>query len=402
MIRTTIIAHQAICWTATAVLLSPGLAAAQSQRPTGYPRSANERSGGPVTWSLVYTADVIANAAGGTARGIRYLDNLDAQVAVDADRLVGWRGARAFVYAIYNNGTRFSPVLTGDFQVVSNIETEVRAARLFEAWVEQDIGTRASLKAGLYNLNSEFDTTLAGTLFLLSSHGIGHDIAQSGRRGPSIFPVTSVGVRGEVALDDHWLARAAVLDAVPGDPTRPAATAIRFGRRDGALVIAELARLGARTKLAVGSWRYIAKLPPIADLPRNDDGNRGAYALVEHQFTGAQRGGTGVGGWLRYGFADRRYNPAAHYLGGGLVRTGLGAARADDQIGISFAAVRFGPRYRRIEQVGPGELVVEAAYRRVMRRWLTIEPAAQWIAHPGGRRDIGDALVVALRIKVGR
>lgn len=383
-------------------LCLPGLAVAQTQRPTGYPRSANERSGGPVTWSAVYTADTIANVAGGKARGVRYLDNLDLQVAVDAERLLGWRGARAFGYAIYNNGTRFSPALTGDFQVASNIETGVRAARLFEAWIEQDIGARASLKAGLYNLNSEFDTTLAGTLFLLSSHGIGPDIAQSGRRGPSIFPVTSVGVRGEVALDDRWLVRAAVLDAVPGDPTRPAATAIRFGRRDGVLVIAELARLGTRTKVAVGSWRYIAKLPQVDDMPREEDGNRGAYALVEHQFTGPQRGGAGIGGWLRYGLADRRYNPAAHYLGGGLVRTGLGKTRGDDQIGLSFAAVRFGPRYRRVEQVGAGELIVEAAYRRVVRRWLSLEPAAQWIAHPGGRRDVGNALVLALRVKVGR
>lgn len=387
---------------ALALALLPCVAAAQTQRPTGYPRSANERAGGPLAWSAVYTADVIANVAGGKARGARYLDNLDLQVAVDAERLVGWSGARAFGYVIHNNGTRFSPVLTGDFQVASNIETGVRATRLFEAWVEQDIGTRGSVKAGLYNLNSEFDTTLSGTLFLLSSHGIGADIAQSGRRGPSIFPVTSVAVRGEVALDDRWLMRAAILDAVPGDPTRPAATAIRIGWRDGVLAIAELARLGTRTKLAVGSWRYLAKLPRIEGDPREEDGNRGAYALVEHQLRGGVRGGEGVGGWLRYGFADRRYNPAAHYLGGGVVHTGVGASRPDDQVGLSFAAVWFGPRYRRIEQTGPRELVMEAAYRFVARRWLSIEPDVQWIADPGGRRDVGDALVVALRVKIGR
>lgn len=387
---------------AAALALWPCGAPAQTQRPTGYPRSANEREGGPVTTSAVYTADVIADVFGGRARGVRYLDNLDLQVAVDAERLVGWRGARAFGYILHNNGTRFSPALAGDFQIASNIETGVRATRLFEAWLEQDIGRSASVKAGLYNLNSEFDTTLSGTLFLLSSHGMGPDIAQSGRRGPSIFPVTSVAVRGEVALDDRWLVRAAVLDAVPGDPAHPAATAIRLRRRDGALVIAELARLGTRTKLAVGSWRYLARLPRLQDEPREGDGSRGAYALVEHQLHGAVRGGAGVSGWLRYGVADRRYNPAAQYLGGGVVRTGVGAARPDDQIGLSFAAVSFGPRYRRIERTGPGELIVEAAYRLVARSWLVIEPDVQWVASPGGRRDVRDALVVALRIKIGR
>ncbi|WP_058754124.1 carbohydrate porin [Sphingomonas endophytica] len=393
---------QAGRWWAVTFALVPGIAAAQNQRPTGYPRAANERSGGPVTTSAVYTADTIANVAGGRARGVRYLDNLDLQVAVDAEALLGWRGARAFGYVIYNNGTRFSPVLSGDFQVASNIETGVPATRLFEAWVEQDIGRAGSVKAGLYNLNAEFDTTIAGSLFLLSSHGIGPDIAQSGRRGPSIFPVTSLAVRGEVALDDRWLVRAAVLDAVPGDPTRPAATAIRLGRRDGALIIAELARLGPRTKLAVGSWRYIARLPRLTGAAREEDGNRGAYALVERQLTGADRGGQGVGGWLRYGFADRRYNAAAHYVGGGVVRTGTLPGRPADQIGLSAAMVAFGPHYRRVERVGPHETVVELTYRLVARRWLNVQPDLQWIVHPGGRRDVGNAWVAALRVKIGR
>lgn len=389
-------------WLAAMVAALPVAVAAQNQRPTGYPRSANERDAGPVAWSAVYTADTLANVAGGKARGVRYLDNLDLQLSVDAERLVGWRGARAFAYVIHNNGTRFSPALVGDFQVASNIETGVRATHLFEAWLEQDIGHSASVKAGLYNLNSEFDTTIAGGLFLLSSHGIGPDIAQSGRRGPSIFPVTSLAVRGELAINDHWLARAAVLDAVPGDPTRPAATAIRLRGGDGALVIAEIARLGDRTKLAAGSWRYIARLPRLDGHPREEDGNRGAYALVEHQLTGEARGGVGLGGWLRYGFADRRYNAAAHYLGGGLVHTGVGTRRPRDQIGLSFATAWFGPHYRRIERVGPRELIVEAAYRLVARRWLSIEPDLQWISRPAGRRELRDALVIGVRVKIGR
>ena len=101
----------------------------QDKRPTGYPRSANERAGGSVILSAVYTGEVRSNVAGEVERGTRYLDNLDLQVAVNADRLLGWRGARMFAYGIYNNGVSISK-LVGDAQAVSNIETRVRAASL--------------------------------------------------------------------------------------------------------------------------------------------------------------------------------------------------------------------------------------------------------------------------------
>eukprot|EP01035_Chromulina_nebulosa_P035678 gene35678-47970_t len=185
-------------------------AIAQDERPSGAPASANERPAGPVTLSLVYTADLRGNVRGGIATGTRYLDNVDLQLSVDADRLIGWKGARLFVYGLYNNGTPFSTELVGDVQSVSNVETDVRALRLFEAWIEQDIGQRGSLKFGLYNLNAEFDTTRSGGLFLLSSHGIGPDFSQSGRNGPSIFPVTSLALRGEMKFGSNWLARGAV------------------------------------------------------------------------------------------------------------------------------------------------------------------------------------------------
>jgi porin len=47
-------------------------------------------------------------------------------------------------------------------------------------------------------------------------------------------------------------------------------------------------------------------------------------------------------------------------------------------------------------------LIVEAAYRLVARRWLSIEPDLQWISRPAGRRDLRDALVIGVRVKIGR
>lgn len=387
-----------LVWLALAI---SSTAFAQDERPTGYPRSANERAKGAVTLSGVYTGEVRGVVSGGLRRGARYLDNLDLQVAVDGERAIGWKGGRLFAYVVHNNGVAFSDELVGDLQTVSNIETGVKATRLFEAWAEQAIGSRGSVKAGLYNLNSEFDTTISGGLFLLSSHGIGADLAQSGRNGPSIFPVTSLAVRGEWAPSDRLLLRAAVLDGVPGDPARPKATVIRLARGDGVLMIAEANYLTRGTKIGLGTWRYTAQFDPI-DGGRPAAGNGGTYAFAEHQLTGSgERGGAGLTGWIRVGTADRRYNPIAGYLGAGLVHTSIGAARSDDQAGVSVAIARFGDPYCREARAGWYEVVVEASYRLAIAKWLSVQPDLQVVFQPGGRRDLAPAVVPAVRFKLG-
>src|SRR5256885_13040871 len=55
------------------------------------------------------------------------------------------------------------PIFTGDAQGVSNIEA-TRAARLFELWSEWAIGADESLRVGLYDFNSEFDSNATGAL----------------------------------------------------------------------------------------------------------------------------------------------------------------------------------------------------------------------------------------------
>jgi porin len=82
------------------------------------------------------------------------------------------------------------------------------------------------VKIGLYDLNSEFDVIEAAALFLNPSHGIGPDFAQSGRNGPSIFPVTSLAIRGEYRLATRgWCARSCLT------PCRAIPTAEAHGHR---------------------------------------------------------------------------------------------------------------------------------------------------------------------------
>ncbi len=392
--------------------VGPAEDAATQVHDRSAPPSVEEKSS-PVELSVVYTADVWSNLRGGVRRGSRYLDNLDVTLVVDAERAFGWRGLTLFAYGLYNNGTRFSEDLVGDAQGISNIETGVRAARLYEAWVEQRFASdRASLKFGLYDLNSEFDAIASAALFLNPSHGIGPDFSQSGRNGPSIFPTTSVALRGDLKVTENWLVRAAILDGVPGDPDRPQRTAIMLGKGDGALAVVELNYLDDSTKAAVGTWRYTGRFEdlrvtqPMAE-PVKRGGNDGLYMLVERWLTREENDNAqGLAGWVRLGFANQTLNAVERYLGGGLTYTGPIAGRDEDQVGIAVGLVEFGNPFRRGllregAQIGAREVIVEASYRAPVTDWLTLQPDLQYVINPGGRPSQENALILGLRAEFG-
>jgi porin len=373
--------------------------------------TADKRQPPAVDLSVLYTAEFWGNTRGGIRRGTRYLDNLDVTLTIDAERARGWRGATLFVYGLYNNGHAFSGNLVGDAQVVSNIETGVRAARLYQAWIEQAFaGGRASLKLGLYDLNSEFDTTNVGSLSLLSSHGIGPEFAGSGRNGPSIFPYTSLGLRGAYTLGAVTL-RAAVLDGVPDDPAHPRRTAIKLGHGDGALAVGEVDWTSDAGAVKLGAWHYTARFQrrSAADTDMRGRGNAGAYLVAERRLT--HRGGAasddkrGLSGFLQAGIAAPDYNRVSRFAGGGLVYTGVFAGA--DRAGVTFARAAFSGSYRALEaaqaiRVPAAESVVELTYRRALTPWLTVQPDAQYIVHPSGGPERRDALAVGLRVEVGK
>lgn len=292
------------------------------------PLAAQEAEAGPIEVEAVYTAEVW-RSEDGVEEGWRYLDNLDLTLAADLEHVAGIPDTRAFAYVLYNNGASLTE-LTGDALTASNIETGVRALRLYEAWIEHDFAPGASLRAGLYDLNSEFDALESSELFIGSAHGIGPDISQTGENGPSIFPVTSLAARLAVAVSDTLTVRAAVLDAVPGDPARPARTAIELG--DGALAIAEADWTFGPVRLLGGGWRYSRQQDRVDGLGLSR--SQGAYLRGEACLAGGEQ--CSLNGFARIGMASQATNPFETFASAGLVlhlaagtQAGLAVAHAD-------------------------------------------------------------------------
>jgi len=108
-----------------------------------------------VQFGIRYDGEGFADISGGMRRGGTYLGNLNLQLTLDAQRLIGWPGVTLFLYGLGIHGGHPSSFV-GDAQGVSNIEAPAKW-KIEEGWVQQNLfGNRFSALFGRYDLNSEF------------------------------------------------------------------------------------------------------------------------------------------------------------------------------------------------------------------------------------------------------
>lgn len=356
--------------------------------------------GADVEFSAEYTADILANVSGGIDQGTRYVDNLNLDIDVDVPGVFGLRSGTIHVHGLYNNGARFSEELVGDLQVTSNIDAD-EAWRIFEFWYEF-AADDWSVRTGLYDLNSEFDANEAGGIFLNSSHGIGAELAQTGENGPSIFPISSLSLRAAFQAESFTI-RAAILDAVPGDPDDSSSNKIRLDSDEGWLTIAEIdIPVTEASRLWAGYWRYTAEFEqPFGDGP--DKPNDGWYVGYESRFS---IGSHAASGFVRYGQAEDRVNLLRDYAGAGIRLEGLFASRPEDQIGVAVASAGAGGAYRDFlarqgEDPGQRETTWELTYLATVNEHFAVQPNIQYVQDPSIAGYTDDAWVVGLRLIVG-
>lgn len=363
----------------------------------------DEGPGAALTLEAAYTGEVWQNARGGAERGSRYLDNLDLVATLDAEQAFGATGTTVSLATLYNNRTTFSD-LVGDLQTVSNIDTD-GSLRLYEAWVER-VFAAAAVKAGLMNLNAEFDVNETGSLFINSSHGIGPELSQIGENGPSIFPATGLGARMQLDLSGRSRLRLGVFEGTPGDPDQPRRTALELDGDEGALLIAEIEHaVGPAITIALGSWQHTQRAARIAAPERTKRHDAGAYALIEGNV--AQTDSHVVRGFARSGVADADVHQIARYHGMGLVLSGplLGSEQRGEQLGIAVGIVANGSTYRRAQASAgaPGErteTTIELTYRVQVTPWFSLQPDLQLVLNPGTDPTLRNAFAAGVRFTV--
>jgi porin len=353
-----------------------------------------------VSWSAVYTADVMGPVSGGAARAGRFLDNTDLIANVDLDKALGWRGATLHGYLLNNSGGTPNDQ-AGTLQGVDNIEVAMPRSKLYELWLRQDFADgKGSVLAGLYNINSEFYSNSAAGLLLAPPFGIGSELAATGPNGPSIFPSAALAVRLAYKGEAGGYVRAAAVNAhagVPGDPGFPR---LRFD--EGALVIAE-AGIEGDSHLGVGVWRYTRKQDDIRDTDIHGDPVKrtaqGVYVLGERKIAGDWTG------FFRVGFSDAMTSPFAGGWQAGVTKTPALASRPDSAFSAGIDQAWTSSRQRDLTRTAGDdpardETGFEITYSDKLAPHVTVQPDLQLIRHPGGLEGARTAVVLGLRIKI--
>jgi porin len=367
--------------------------------------SAAAAEGDPaIQLSLAYKVDVAATLSGGLAKRGRVLDNLQVFADVDLDRAVGWTGATAHIQLLNNSGATPNDDV-GSLQGVDNIEVSRHRLRLFEAWIEQGFGDQGSVRAGLYDLNSEFYANDSAGLLLAPAFGIGSELAATGPNGPSIFPSTALAVRFRWTPVEHLYAQAAVLNAdasVLGDPG-----GVSTSFKNGVLAIAEAGWTG-RGKIAVGTWRYSDPQEDLRTLsPSGDPAQataRGAYLLLERTLKGDDDSVRKTTAFARLGVSD---GDTTAFKGGwqaGVLIERVFAGRPDSAFSLGLNQAFLSGKYRDNawdagQPLERAESAIEVTYSDRIGR-VTIQPDLQYVRNPGADRTVKDALVFIVRLGV--
>ena len=416
------------CWPGSSGVACVAAVVALGQPACAESAEPDPGASGWLTPALVYDGSALANVRGGSRTGSTYGGDLHLKLTAHGDG-IGWPGTSAFVDVLTIHGARPSQ-LVGDAQGTSNLEGP-SGTQIEEAWVQHNFkDSGASVLLGIYDLNSEFYRLTAAGLFLNSSFGIGPEFAHSGVEGPSIFPRTSAGARLAMKPSPDTVLRAAVLDGVP--VVRTDGSRAAFEVADGALTIIEFARLSrsgeaamapttARDrigrysaltpysdKLAAGAWHYTGRYADLSDTDSTGEplmrrGNSGAYVVGERLLIGDEAGpGKRLSAFGQAGFADARVNRFGSYFGAGIVGSGWGPMREEDEAGISIAHARNGSHYlRAAAPIRPrrAETTVELSYLTRVSKDVTFQPDIQYVVHPNTDPALADAAVLQLRFE---
>ena len=361
------------------------------------PASARDTSVPGLSLDVTAATDLMAVVAGGLKRDTATPAVLGITAGLSTREAGLWDGGEFALSYFGVTGTDPSDI-SGDIQDASNLAF-IGSARVYEAWYEHTFDGGTRILAGLRDVNSDFYTLDSAETFLNGSFGIGQEIAQDNL---PTWAITAPGVRIYAPLGDGVYAQAAVYDGIPGDPTNPYGTHVRFDKGDGVLTIAETGWVDAAnttTKIAAGAWHNTAEFIDFA--ARTRDSDWGAYLVAETDVGARLLGREGLAGFIQFGYSAEDRNPVGYYAGLGGALTGPWAVRPKDVLGLAVAHARTAAGVRDyIPGIQRGETVIELTYQMAPWPWLVVQPDVQYVFDPAANPTIDNTLIVGLRLGV--
>ena len=384
--------------------------------------------------------DMLWNTTGGISPGGADDGLLQFGTQIDMEKAIGLPGGtfkNTWFWLYGRNPSGF----VGDVNSVSGISGNP-AFRCYELWYEQNLTIRGvadavSLRGGLLGLDAEFCIPEPALLFLNGTFAFPALMSQNLANSGPQYPMATPGVR--LALHPFsWLRlRGAITQANPFSQAENLHNFNwNFGPSGGLLSMneAEVAWGDAPAtrilpgKAKAGFWIQNGPSPTLPEQwsfgpPSSVAYCTGFYGLVEQMLyrpdekerpTGGKKAvlppqenaccvpKKGLESYLRVGFSPQPASPLSIYTDAGLVYTGLLPTRPEDKLGVDFCYGAVSQSYRSLgnSQGIPGasfESVVELTYSIRLSPCIALQPDIQYVLHPGGTRQYGNALVAGFR-----
>ncbi len=387
--------------------------------------------------------DMLWNTVGGVSAGNACAGLLQFGTEIDLDKTIGLPGGRfknTWFWLYGGNPSNY----VGDVNSVSGIAGSP-AFRCYELWYEQNLlGDSISLRGGLLGLDAEFGFTDTELLFLNGTDGMPALMSQNLVNGGPQYPMATPGIRLAVKPLSWLTLRSAFSQANPFSQSQNLHNFNwNFGPSGGLLNMNEAEarweslfkdrKLPGVAKAGIffqsgpsptlpeqwsfgppASVQYCSGFYGIIDqmlyrAPGQDDASGknpvGGKAIADGKSAAEDAPVRGLNAWYRLGYCPQSYNPLSLYTDGGLVYTGLIPGRKEDKTGITFCYEQVSSGYMTLgnAQGTPGpsfEAVIEFTHSFRLAPAIALQPDIQYVLHPGGTQQYGNALVAGFRAVV--
>lgn len=397
--------------------------------------------------------DMLWNTVGGISPGSACDGLLQFGTEIDLGKAIGLPGGRfknTWFWLYGRNPSNY----VGDVNGVSGI-SGVPSFRCYELWYEQNVlEDSISLRGGLLGLDAEFCYTDTELLFLNGTFGMPALMTQNLANSGPQYPMATPGIRLAVKPVSWLTLRSAFSQANPFSQSQnPHNFNWNFGPSGGLLSMNEAeARwesiLKERKLPGTAKAGFFIQSGPAPVLPEqwsfgppsSPQYCSGFYGMIDQMIyrapgqdensgknpasgktvddakncVGNESDGKspadqppvrGLASWWRVGFCPQSYNPLSVYTDGGAVYTGLIPGRREDKTGVSFCYGQMSSGYMTLGNTqgipGPSfEAVIEFTHSIRLAPAIALQPDIQYVIHPGGSRQYGNALVAGFRAVV--
>ena len=385
-----------------------------------------------------YVGEMGYNAHGGynDDKTGRYSDQFGLGVALDLQKLWGWDNTQAKIQLTNRNGQNISNDRIGDPRagtLSSSQEVYGRGhmVRLTQFWIQhQMFDNKLDVKLGYFGEGEDFNT------FPCDFQNLSFCGSQVGNYVNTWYnwPVSQAAIRVKYNITPELYAQIGAYNQNPSQLEHGNGFKLSGSGTKGTVIPVELVWSpkvnGLPGEYRVGYYKSTADAADVReDVNGGDAGTTGAAYRVRSSKTGywgvLQQQLTTHNGDASRGlniaanvtFHDKDTNLVDNYQSVMLVYKGPFDARTKDDVGIGIARIHANSDVKKnaelineakgftdYDQLGYAplrntEYNVEINYGFHVTNWLTVRPNLQYVANPGGVKEVDNALVAGLKIQ---